>query len=149
MAIRISTKGRYGLRALVDLALNNTGRPVLLGDIARRQGISRRYLERLFTQLRSRGIVRSVRGAAGGYLLARAPQDVRVLEVIESLEGPIELVECAKRRPGCRRRSQCVAADLWSELSELLSARLANITLDDLRRKQTELSDAGAPMFYI
>ncbi|MDP8222533.1 MAG: Rrf2 family transcriptional regulator [Candidatus Lernaella stagnicola] len=149
MAIKISTKGRYGLRALIDLAMNSTGRPILLGDIANRQGISKRYLERLFTQLRSGGVIRSVRGASGGYILNREPKDIRVSEVVEILEGPIKPVDCITNSQICTRQTQCVTHALWEKLGVLIREELAHVTLEELRAKQVEISDAEAGMYYI
>lgn len=149
MAIRISTKGRYGLRALIDLALNTTGKPVLLADIAGRQGLSKRYLERLFTSLRSGGVIRSVRGASGGYILNRDPVDISVSEVLEILEGPIKPVDCILNRRICTRQVHCVTHDLWEDLGEVIRERLAHVTLEDLRQKQIEASNAESGMYYI
>lgn len=149
MSLKVSTKGRYGLRALIDLAMNRSDRPVLLADIARRQRVSKRYLERLFTQLRSRGIIRSVRGAAGGYLLDKNPAEIKISEIIEALEGPIKPVECVVNRKACGRLAQCVTHDLWSELGEVVKKALENITLEDLCNRQAALSESESPMFYI
>ena len=149
MAIKISTKGRYGLRALIDLAVNTTGKPILLADIAGRQGISKRYLERLFTQLRAGGVIRSVRGAAGGYLLNKEPRDVLVAEVVEILEGPIQPVDCIVNSRVCNRQTRCVTHDLWDELGELIKGRLSQVTLEDLRRRQVEIASSESGMYYI
>jgi Rrf2 family protein len=150
MAFRISTKGRYGLRALIDLAAQNGDRPILLADIARRQGVSKRYLERLFTQLRSGGVIRSVRGAAGGYLLARNAAEIRIVDVLELLEGPIRPADCTGRRgDDCRRREKCVTYELWRDLGEAIRAKLAGVTLEDLRRRQTVLDEAAVQSFEI
>jgi Rrf2 family iron-sulfur cluster assembly transcriptional regulator len=149
MAFKISTKGRYGLRALVDLAANSAGRPVLLADIATRQGVSKRYLERLFTRLRRGGLIRSVRGAAGGYLLARDPHEISLAEVVELLEGPIRHADCDGRQPGCRRREKCVTYDLWRDLAETIRAKLAAVTLEDLRMKNEAIVEAEAGRWEI
>jgi Rrf2 family transcriptional regulator, cysteine metabolism repressor len=149
MAIKISTKGRYGLRALIDLALNTTGKPVLLADIASRQGISKRYLERLFTQLRSGGVIRSVRGAAGGYILNRDPEDVTVAEVVAILEGPVKPVDCILNRRICDRQTRCVTHELWEDLGATIEARLSLVTLEDLRRKQVDIANSDTGMYYI
>jgi len=147
--VRISTKGRYGLRALVDLAVHQTGKPVLLSQIADRQSISKRYLERLFTQLRDSGIIRSVRGAAGGYILNRMPQDVTVAEVLEALEGPITPVDCVLDVERCTQAEVCVTHDLWLELANKIQTTLKDVTLEDLKKRQMEIAKQRAPMYYI
>jgi len=149
MALKISTKGRYGLRALIDLSMNTSDRPVLLADIARRQGLSKRYLERLFTLLRASGLIRSVRGAAGGYILDKHPAEIKISDVLEILEGPIKPVDCVLNRKVCRRTQQCATHDLWIELGESMKKSLENTTLEDLRLKQVEISENENLMFYI
>lgn len=149
MALKISTKGRYGLRALIDLVMNCTGKPVLLADIARRQGLSKRYLERLFTQMRSAGIIRSVRGAAGGYLLNRPEQEILISEVIEALEGPIRAVECAKNPSRCARAAGCATLEIWQMVGEAIKEKLNGITLADLHKRQLEKGCSTTEMYYI
>jgi Rrf2 family protein len=149
MSLKVSTKGRYGLRALIDLAMNSTGKPVLLADIARRQGLSKRYLERLFTQMRSAGIIRSVRGAAGGYVLNRPAEDIMISEVVESLEGPIRAVDCVSDPARCARSGQCVTFELWQRLGECIKEKLSGITLADLRKRQIEKNSETTEMYFI
>lgn len=147
--MKISTKGQYGLRALVDLAAHAGERPVLLSDIAERQQLSKRYLERLFTMLRDRGIVRTLRGAAGGYLMAREPREVTVAEVLEVLEGPLAPVDCLADQKECKIRDLCITHELWVELEESIRQTLARITLDDLRRRYLEMKKNQTQMYYI
>jgi len=147
--MKISTKGQYGLRALVDLAAHDDGKPVLLGRIAQRQQLSKRYLERLFTMLRDRGIVRSVRGAAGGYVMNRAPQDVTVAEVLETLEGPLTPVDCINDPAQCKIRDRCITHELWVELEETIRHTLNSITLEDLRQRYFEMAKNQTQMYDI
>ena len=115
--MKISTKGRYGLRAVIDLAVHMEGKPILLRDIAKRQEISRRYLERLFSVLKAAGVIRSVRGALGGYMLARDPKDIRVSEILESLEGPFVPVDCVADATICMQSDGCITRDVWCEIA--------------------------------
>jgi Rrf2 family protein len=147
--MKISTKGQYGLRALVDLAAHDSGKPVLLGQIAERQQLSKRYLERLFTMLRDRGIVRSVRGAAGGYLMNRAPREIPVAEVLEVLEGPLIPVDCFSDQSQCKLRDRCITHELWVELEDCIRHTLANISLEDLRQRYLEMAKNQTQMYYI
>ncbi|HPM77438.1 MAG TPA: Rrf2 family transcriptional regulator [bacterium] len=147
--MRISTKGRYGLRALVDLAAHYQDRPVLLSEIAERQTLSKRYLERLFTQLRDNGILRSVRGASGGYMLNRKPNEISVTEILEALEGSLSPVECIVDSQLCCRTEQCVTHDLWTELSSTIREKLDSVSLEELKDKQLAYECENANMYYI
>jgi Rrf2 family cysteine metabolism transcriptional repressor len=134
--MKLSTRGRYGIRALLDIALHQGEEPVVLRDIARRQQISLRYLDHLITPLVAAGIVRSTRGAGGGIRLARRPDEVKLSEVMQLLEGPIALVDCVKDSDVCSRASICAARDLWEELRQAMSGVLESITLQDLVERQ-------------
>jgi Rrf2 family transcriptional regulator, cysteine metabolism repressor len=146
--MKISTKGRYGLRALVDLAINGkNGLPVLLSDIAKRQEISEKYLEQIATQLNKGGIVKTLRGRNGGYLLNRPDTEIKVSDVIEVLEGPICVVDCVNEPDSCSRVAICSTRDLWTMLTGKIAEALSGITLADLVKAQSEKT--GANMFYI
>ena len=148
--MKISTKGRYGLRALVDLAINGrNGLPVLLADIAKRQDISDKYLEQIATALHRAGIVKTVRGRKGGYLLAKPDTTIGVNEIIEALEGPICLVECVSEPGTCAKSSVCCSRDIWTQLSSKIKEVLSGYTLADLAKLQEEKAGAGCPMYYI
>lgn len=137
------------MRALVDLAVHYKGKPVLLSDIARRQSLSKRYLERLFTQLRDGGVIRSVRGAAGGYILSREPEDITIFEVLELLEGPLGPVGCIIDHKLCDQTDQCVTHDLWVKLSYQVKDLLDGVNLEELRKKELEMAKEKTPMYYI
>jgi len=148
--MKISTKGRYGLRALIDLSINGrNGLPVLLSDIAKRQGISDKYLEQIATQLHRAGIVKTVRGRKGGYLLNKAEKEIKVSDVMEVLEGPICVVDCVAEPDGCSRSPLCSTRDIWTLLSHKIKEVLSSYTLADLAKLQEEKTGKDAGMYYI
>lgn len=132
--MRLSTKGRYAVMAMVDLANTSKGNPVALADIAERQEISLSYLEQLFAKLRKGGLVKSVRGPGGGYLLARPPEATRISDIILAVDEPIRATRCTPNSPaGCRSdRSRCLTHDLWEELSNQIHLFLSSVTLADV-----------------
>jgi len=134
--MKLSTKGRYGTRALLDLALHQGERPVLLKDIAQRQEISPWYLEHLIAPLIAGGIVRSTRGAKGGISLARPPEEVRLSEVVQLLEGSIAPVECVNDSGICSRSELCVTRDIWTKIKRAINEVLESTTLQDLVEQQ-------------
>ena len=148
--MKISTKGRYGLRALVDLSIyGKTRSPVLLSDIAKRQGISEKYLEQIANRLHKSGVVKAVRGRKGGYLVNKPESEIGLNEIIEILEGPICVVDCVAKPDLCEKSSVCSARDVWSILSNKITETLAQYTLADLVNMQNEKTNAEAPMYYI
>ena len=130
--MKISTKGRYALRMMLDLALSNDGQPVSLRDVAKRQGISDKYLEQIVTSLSRAGLVRSVRGAGGGYLLTRDPGSYTVGEILRPLEGSLAPVSCVDGSDCCDRVDHCVTVDVWRQIQEAVSSVVDHITLRDL-----------------
>ncbi|WP_448189632.1 Rrf2 family transcriptional regulator [Azospirillum sp. sgz301742] len=136
--MRLSTKGRYAVMAMVDLAANSNGSPVALADIAERQEISLSYLEQLFAKLRKGGLVKSVRGPGGGYLLAYTADDTRVSDIILAVDEPIRTTRCANITPqGCRtNRSRCLTHDLWEELGNQIHMYLSSVTIADVVEKR-------------
>ena len=138
--MKLSTKGRYGVRAMVDLArAHGDGRPVLMGDIAERQGISRKYLHAILTGLREARLVESWRGVHGGYLLARPPEEINLAEIVVALEGPLALVDCVASPGSCERAGACVAHDVWGEASRAMESVLARLTLAEMVRREDAL----------
>ena len=136
MAVKISTKGRYALRLMLDLALHGgDGRPVSLRDVSRRQQLSDKYLEQIVTPLSKAGLVRSMRGAGGGYLLTRSPADYTVGEILRPLEGDLAPVECATDADFCERCGQCVTVELWREIHRAVSQVVDHTTLADLMER--------------
>lgn len=136
--MKLSTKGRYAVMAMVDLASNSKGQPVALADIAERQEISLSYLEQLFAKLRKGGLVRSVRGPGGGYLLAHPAEESRVSDIILAVDEPIRATRCAPGTPaGCRsNKSRCLTHDLWEELGNQIHLYLSSVTLHDICNKR-------------
>ena len=130
--MKISTKGRYALRLMVDLALAESPSPVSLKDVATRQNLSDKYLEQIVTPLSHAGIVRSVRGAGGGYLLTRKPEEYTVGDILRPLEGDLAPVECATDESYCDRCGECVTVELWQEIHRAVSRVVDNTTLADL-----------------
>ena len=147
--MKLSTRGQYGTRALLDLALHQDETPVLLKDIARRQQISLQYLEHLITPLIAVGILRSTRGPGGGVSLARSPKEIRLDEVIQLLEGSITLVECVTNPEVCTRSEFCVTRDVWSELKDVINQVLESTTLQDLVERQKRKKQPEEAMYYI
>jgi Rrf2 family protein len=134
--MKLSTKGRYGVRALLDLALYSGEGTVLLKDIARRQEISLPYLEHLITPLIAGGIIRSTRGARGGVSLLKHPQEIKLSAVIQLLEGSTAPIECVNHPKICPRSRLCVTRDIWGEIKKAIDGVLEITTLQDLVERQ-------------
>ena len=141
--MRISTKGRYALRLMLDLATYNTGEPVSLKDIARRQEISEKYLEQIIAVLNKAGFVRSIRGAQGGYLLKRDPKDYTIGMILRLTEGDMAPVDCVSEENDdvCERKDSCVTIRIWKQINDAVNGVIDNITLADMLQWQNELSD--------
>ena len=137
--MRLSTKGRYAVMAMADLAAHEGGdRPVSLAEIAKRQEISLSYLEQLFAKLRRGALVKSVRGPGGGYRLSRAAADVRIADIIVAVDEPMSATRCRPGSPkGCTgTTTRCVTHDLWEELGRQIHVFLASVTLADVVEKK-------------
>ncbi len=140
--MKISTKGRYALRLMLDLATYNTGEPIALKDIARRQDISEKYLEQIISILNKAGFVRSIRGAQGGYVLTRDIKDYTVGMILRLTEGELAPVNCVGRDAvACDRMESCVTVRIWQRLYDAINGVVDNITLADLVEWQSELVD--------
>jgi Rrf2 family cysteine metabolism transcriptional repressor len=139
--MHISTRGRYALRAIVDLALHSDGGPVLRRDIAARQEISADYVAQLFRQLRIAGLVEGVKGPGGGYRLARDAATIRAGDVVRAVEGPIAVTACVRpdSDPSCRRLEECVVRAVWQEISQAVEKILDGITLQSLREQAQQV----------
>ncbi len=140
--MKVSTRGRYALRLMLDLAMHNTGEAVRLKDIARRQNISDKYLEQIIAVLNKAGYVRSVRGAQGGYMLKKEPKDYTVGMLLRLTEGSLAPVSCvdddAER---CGQEAECATYRVWHRLNEAINQVVDSITLEQLVEWQTEASD--------
>lgn len=141
--MKISTKGRYGLRTLMDIAVHQANGPVNLNDIAERQGISAKYLWQIVNLLKTAGFVRGTRGPKGGYVLVRPPSEITLLDVIQVLEGPVTLVECVDDPDLCSRVGDCVAHSVWTEVSLAIRDALRKVTLSEILRRHATAGNAG------
>lgn len=147
--MKLSTRTRYGTKALLDLALHSGEKPVLLKDIARRQEIPLPYLEHLIAPLIASGIIRSVRGPQGGVWLAKPPQEINLGEVVRLLEGSIAPAECVNDPNSCPRSDLCATRELWGELQEAMHGILESTTLQDLVEQQKLKEQPKEAMYYI
>ncbi len=136
--MKLSTKGRYAVMAMTDLATQSQGKPVALADVAERQEISLSYLEQLFGKLRKGDLVTSVRGPGGGYMLSRKPSETRVSDIILAVDEPISTTRCAPGSPrGCKsNKSRCLTHDLWEELGNQIYLFLSSVSLADIVEKR-------------
>jgi Rrf2 family iron-sulfur cluster assembly transcriptional regulator len=136
--MKLTTKGRYAVMAMVDLAVNSDGKPLTLAEIAERQSISLSYLEQLFAKLRRGSLVRSVRGPGGGYMLARAAQAIRVSDIVLAVDEPIRATRCEPGSPmSCQgAKGRCTTHDLWEELSNHIHLFLSSVSLADVAHQQ-------------
>ena len=149
--MKISTRGEYGIRAMLDLGLNDRSGPVALKSIAERQGISEPYLEQLIASLRKAGLVTSIRGAQGGYNLTRDPSEIKIGDIIRVLEGPIAPVECVSNESGeteCCNSNHCATRVLWRKLRDSMVEVLDSTSLADLIEESKKLNNCDT-MYYI
>jgi Rrf2 family cysteine metabolism transcriptional repressor len=136
--MKLSTRTRYAVRAIIELAQHGNNKPLQLKIIAQRQDISVKYLEQLMAILRSSGFVRSIRGSKGGYLLARAPNQIKLNEVLHRLEGTVSTVECVENEDYCSRSADCAARYLWMQVEQAIEKVLEAVTLQDLVDKAND-----------
>ncbi|ALM53661.1 Fe-S cluster assembly transcriptional regulator IscR [Halomonas huangheensis] len=140
--MRLTTKGRYAVTAMLDMAINADDGPVCLADIARRQQISLSYLEQLFARLRRAGLVESVRGPGGGYLLIDSAENISVARVIEAVNESVDTTRCGGLAD-CQQGDTCLTHYLWDELSERIQQFLSGVSLGELARRQEIAEIAG------
>lgn len=143
--MKLSTKGRYGLRAMIDMARYSESEPVSISSIAVRQGISEGYLEQLVSLLKKAGLVKSIRGAGGGYVLAQDMKDISVGDILRALEGSLEPVRCAAfySEEGCTASDGCVTKYVWQKINESINRTVDEIKLDELVRESRQLNPDG------
>lgn len=149
--MKISTKGRYGLRTMVDLAINSKGTHVSLQSIAERQNISMNYLEQVFSTLRKSGLVKSVKGAQGGYSLTKAPGEILIGEILRALEGELLVIDEEKELEGAMKNSiqYCIKDILWDELNKKINEVVDSLTLQVLIDEYNLRNSGDSLMFYI
>jgi len=130
--MKLSTRIRYGVRAVLELAANQSTAPLRIKTIARRQDISVKYLEQLMAVLKSAGVVRSIRGSKGGYILAKPANQIKLSDVFDCLEGSVATVECLENENYCARAADCVTRQVWAEVQQAITNVLQSMTLQDL-----------------
>ncbi|KJS83906.1 MAG: Rrf2 family transcriptional regulator [Peptococcaceae bacterium BICA1-8] len=148
--MKLSTKGRYGVKAMFDLAQNYGSGPIPLNTIARRNNISEHYLEQLIAVLRKAGLVKSVRGAQGGYILNKSPETITVGDIIRVLEGPIAPVDCVNEDEPehCENADFCITRNIWAKVRDSVAQVLDSITLKDMLEESKNLQEQSY-MYYI
>jgi len=134
--MKLSTKGRYALRAMVDLALQSREVPTLIKDISKRQEISELYLEQLLTRLKIAGLVRSIRGPKGGFMLTKPPSQIRVIDIVQVMEGTTSPVECVDNASLCSRAHSCITRQVWVDIKNSMDRVLGSFTLQDLANQE-------------
>ena len=140
--MKISTRGRYAIRVMLDLAEHNTGEYIPLMDIAKRQEISEKYLEAIVASLSKNGFVRSLRGKGGGYQLLRAPEEYTVGSILRLTEGSLAPVACLDDHPNqCERASSCKTLQMWENFYKLINEYFDGITLEDLLEQNADMGD--------
>ncbi len=130
--MKISTKGRYGLRILIDLATHDSEKPRMVRDIAASQQISEKYISRLIIDLRRARLVRSVRGMKGGFFLARPPREITLLEIMETMEGTLSVVDCVMQPEKCGQSADCTARNVWKRLNDGIRELMRGITFEEI-----------------
>jgi len=146
--MKLSTRVRYGVRMMVELGLHQGEDPVLLRDISRNQEISEKYLGQIIIPLKAANLVRTYRGAHGGYRLGRPPAEITLKEIVEVLDGDIRLLDCEREPDSCTRVSRCVTRSVWEELGKRISSYLGSVTLKDLIARCGDRNGI-APMYHI
>jgi len=147
--MKISTKIRYGARAMLELAYHYGEGPIELKEIAKKENISLKYLEQVINPLRAAGLLKAVRGAKGGYSLAKPPSEICLYDVVETLEGPLNLLECLRDAKACQKIPSCVTRDIWKEVSEAISKIFYSITLEDMVNRKRDKEERNSPMYQI
>ncbi len=140
--MRLSTRSRYGVRLMLALAVNKQNKPVFLKDIASSEEISEKYLSQIIIPLKGKGLVTTFRGAHGGYLLSRPASEITLRDIIEPLEGDLNLVDCVGNSSVCEKSNECATREVWGEMSSLLLNFLDNFTLEDLIKKSGKIKNS-------
>ena len=148
--MKLSTKGRYGLKAMFELALHYGEGPIPLKNVAESQGISEHYLEQLIAVLRKNGLVQSVRGSQGGYMLIDAPSEITVGDIIRVLEGDIAPADCVTEdSAACEREMKCVTRLVWMKIRDSINSVIDGITLEDMLDDYSEMNNDNEYMYFI
>lgn len=147
--MKISTRIRYGARAMLELASHFGEGPIELKEIAKKEDISLKYLEQVINPLRAAGLVKSVRGSKGGYSLGKPPSAICLYDVVETLEGPLNLLECLQDSKACQKAPSCVTRDIWKEVSDAISKIFYSVTLEDMLKRRKEKEGRDPAMYQI
>jgi Rrf2 family protein len=147
--MKLSTKIRYGSRAMLELASHYGEGAIELREIARKENISAKYLEQVIIPLRTSGLVKSVRGSKGGYSLAKPPSEISLKDVIEVLEGPIKLVDCLADPKICQKIQSCVTRGIWDEATDAINQVFGSVTLEEMVNRRKKKEGAVSPMYQI
>jgi Rrf2 family protein len=147
--MKISTKGRYGLRILLDVALHQEEGPVSLRDVSRRQAISQKYLWQVISPLKAAGLLSATRGSRGGYVLARSLEEISIRDIVNILEGPVSVVACVRDPKTCDRSVSCTAREAWVEIENKLNDVMSGITLKDLIQRHKVQEARGGQSYAI
>jgi Rrf2 family protein len=134
--LKLSTKGRYGLRAMIELAHAFDSEPLRMGDIAKRQNFSRKYLHALLTSLKEAGLVKSARGARGGYMLAKDPSEIPVSDIFRALEGELAIIDCLANPEACSRVNNCETYSMWKSVNDAMVKVLNGMALADIVKNE-------------
>lgn len=142
--MKLSTKGTYGLRAMIDIAINSKENPVSIKDISEREDISLKYLEKLMPTLKKSGLIDSVRGARGGYILSKNPKDISIGEILRSLEGNLNPVDCKLlMEENCNIEDDCIMKFVWNKISDAINNAVDSMSLQDLLEKSIDTCCVG------
>jgi Rrf2 family protein len=149
--LKLSTKGRYGLRVILDIAQHQAEGPVTIRSIAQRQEISERYLEQHLINLKKSGLIKSIRGSQGGYFLNKASEEITVGDIVRSLEGPIVPVDCVQddSTASCSRADSCVTRKVWQDLKKAMNEVLDSYTLADLLQESKKIQENSCDNYFI
>lgn len=149
--MKLSTKGRYGVKAMLDLAVHSSEGQIALKSIAERQDISENYLEQLFATLKKSGLVKSIRGSQGGYILGHDPKDITIGAILRALEGSLAPVDCVMEEDpaSCGRSEVCVTRFIWEKMRDKINEVVDSITLNDLIEEYKRINKKDDYMFYI
>ena len=149
--MKLSTKGRYGLRAMLDLAINSVDEHVSLNSIAERQSISENYLEQVFSILRKAGLVKSVKGAQGGYVLADSPSKIKIGTVLRAMEGSLSIIDADTDERSLKQNGveYCIKAKVWDKINQSIDNVVDSITLEDMVNEYNCMNDSLSLMYYI
>ncbi|MFZ4396311.1 MAG: RrF2 family transcriptional regulator [Kiritimatiellia bacterium] len=142
--MHVSTKGRYGLRILLDVAMHEKKGPVALRDISQRQSISQKYLWQVINPLKVAGLLRATRGAHGGYVLAKSPKRISIRDIVDILEGPVSIVGCVQSPGTCDRSEACTARGAWAEIENRLKETMDSISLQYLLEQEAKRNQGDA-----